>query len=139
MSKLFKQTPVRLADIGGGRYIRRAGESYRGFIGRLTSGDGDPCKTRSYAEAIGRGEALPPVIMVCQGEDFALVDGHHRCTAAASRCGDAISAVVFNVVSSAEADVVSLLAFEHSEAGIPWAESVRRISETLRFVRRAAQ
>lgn len=142
MSELFEQKRVALNEImtgGGYRYVRQPDENCEDFISRATTGgtDGDPRKVRRYAKAMARGVKFPPVIVQRRGDEYALMDGHHRCTAATSAGDTAVSAVVFNVVSNFEADIVSTQAFNDSEDGVPWTESVRHINKTLRLVRRA--
>jgi len=66
-----------------------------------------------------------------RGGEHTLQEGRHRCAAAALLGRSAIGAVVFNVETDAEEELVSCRAFELSEAGTPWPKAVRLIRDAL--------
>jgi hypothetical protein len=71
------------------------------------------------------------VLVTLRCGEHTLQEGRHRCSAAALLGRATISAVVFNVETDAEEELVSRLAFEFSEAGTPWPAAVQLIRDAL--------
>lgn len=133
VSEPFEQKRLLLSDLG---YVMDEGESRRHFANVVTGygNDGDPNKALRFAKAMDRGAKFHPIIVSLLDGKLYLQDGHSRVIAAALCRADRINAVVFNVVSFREADLVLDTAHEHSNAGVPWTESVRRIAAALRLM-----
>lgn len=136
MDEKFEQRRVRLADLIAcdeyeGYFVQRPNESRGEFQRRLSGADSDPGKVRRLVRAKEQGAELPPAVVAKLDGEYLLLDGRHRCSAAAWRGERTVPAIVFHVTSCAEADLISELAFEHSEVGMPWAVSARRIGEAL--------
>jgi hypothetical protein len=85
----------------------------------------------AYERAMARGDVFPPVFVIAMNGVQLLDDGCHRCTAAAGRGETTISAVVINVASRREADLVSALLFDLEAAGATWQERVGIVSAVL--------
>jgi len=130
MREWFEQKRVRLADIAA-EFKSRAAliDRFLEFDGRLTE-DG-PSKAFRYASALREGAQLPPVLMTRRGSVVMLHDGRHRCAAAVLRGRKTVSAVVFNVETEAEEELVGFLAPQLSEANVPTPEAVQLIRDAL--------
>lgn len=111
---------VELSALSTDAFTPRAGECRAAFARRLFDeeanqeiDDGVPSKIIAIMKAMAKGEAIPPVVITAlPGEPLGLVDGWHRCAAAACLGRESINAIVFPCESVREADLIGLVAFE---------------------------
>ena len=126
----FEQKRVRLADIDVDF------RTHAGLVARLRefsplATDCGPSKAFRYQEAMAAGAEFPPVLISRRDGVCMLHDGFHRCAAAVLSNRKSIDAVVFNLETDEEQDLVGLLAREIFEMGVPWQVAVEFIRDAL--------
>lgn len=137
MAERIEQKRIRLSELIAcgeyeGYFVQWHSESRNQFTRRLFSKHpGEDGTVAVYMVAVEKGDSFPPVIVARLNDELTLLDGWQRCAAAAILNHKTISAVIFNVTSHEEEDLISDLAFEFSEAGMPWTKAVRLIRTQL--------